>query len=224
MVNWLLKEEAPIKKSISDSSVSKPIRSEQPYSILLRKIHVVDNKRLFFSTDLVIYSIIIDGFPDMRSGNPFWVQELKFSDVDDNTTLSIDPETGFLIYYGKPSGFLNLYILTVRDSSSIREFAKVLKDNFVAKGIGMIAGAAISIFAGQNQTIGSITPTLAAGAVDLTIDYFINKGNKIIGVYYGSLLREDEYGNGFHPSSYPPELLDCGKVLGIAYEVRKGEQ
>jgi hypothetical protein len=57
--------------------------------------------------------------------------------------------------------------------------------------------------------------------VKATIDYHNKIDDQAIGVYYGSLIREREYGIGLHPKDYPDSLINCNDQIEVAYEVAK---
>src|SRR5437867_6568693 len=150
----------------------------------------------------------------MRSGLPFWTQQLQFTGVRDGADLSIDPTTGALVYRGQPKDFVNFHLLLFRDTAATREFAKVLKDSFVAEGIGLAAAAAISIFSSLPPGITvPATRDLAKKAVNTTLDYFAKRKEKLIGTFYASLIRETDYGLGLHPAEFPVKLIHCGGAM-----------
>jgi hypothetical protein len=222
MSNWLLKEEPSFEPSLMIQSASRAVRSKETYSILLRNVTVLDNRRLLLSADVIVYTLVIDGYPDMQSNQPFWGEEFHFFGVKNGAVLPIDPEHGVQIYRGKPRHFMNLYVLVVRDTRATRDFAQLLKDNFVAKGIGTLAGAAISIYGNlPPQVTVETARELTTTVTDTTLDYFSKQKNLVIGVYYGSLIREKDYGLGLNPANYPASRLNCGGALEIAYEVKR---
>ncbi len=224
MTEWLLREETPFEPSLFVSGAARLARSKETCSILLRAVKVLDNRRLLLASDVIIYAVTVDGYPDMKSKTPFWMQQFNFPHVKDGATLSsIDKDSGVLVYRGRPRDFLNLYLLVVRDAQSTREFAKLLQDNFVAKGLGTLAGAAVSIFSGLPAGITApVARELVTQAVGTTVDYFAKQSNLAIGAYYVSFIRERGFGAGLHPSDYPATLMNCGGALEIAYEVSKG--
>ena len=97
----------------------------------------------------------------------------------------------------------------------------ILQDNLVAEGIGIGIAALTSIFAGP---VAPLTIPAARDAttkaVETTLDYFSKQKNAAIGTYYVSLLEENNYGRGLHPSGYPNSVLTCGDALEIAYEIK----
>jgi hypothetical protein len=223
MGNWLLKEEPSFEPSLMVQSASRAVRSKETYSILLRNVTVLNNRRLLLSADVIVYTVVVDGYPDMKSSQPFWGEEFHFFGVKDGAVLPIDPAHGVQIYRGKPRHFMNLYVLVVRDTQTTRDFAKLLKDNLVAEGIGTLAGAAVSIYANlPPQITVEMARELTKKAADTTRDYFSKQRNLVIGVYYGSLIREKDYGLGLNPADYPVSRLNCGGALEIAYEVKRG--
>lgn len=222
MSKWLFQEETPFDQSLLVSGAARVTRSIETYSILLRTVRILDNRRLFFASDIIVYTVTVDGYPDMKSEKPFWTQQFNFSDVKDGATLSIDTNTGVLMYRGWPRGFLNLYLLVIRDTKSTQSFTKILQDNFVAQGLGTLAGAAVSIYADLPPTVTvPMTRDLTTKAVETTLDYFSNQQNLAIGTYYASLIKEKKYGVGLHPPNYPTAFISCGGALEIAYEVSK---
>jgi hypothetical protein len=223
MGNWLLEEESRFEPSLMVEGAARAARSRKTYSILLRNVKVLDNRRLFGAADVIVYSVVVDGYPDMKSGQPFWTKQLTFPHVKDGATLtSIDPDLGVLIYRGRARDFVNLYFLVVRDTESSRDLAKLLKENFIAQGIGTVAGAAVSIFANlPPQITAPMARELTTTAVDTTLDFFAGQKNVVIGTYYGSLLKGQSYGVGLHPADYPASRLNCGGALEIAYEVTR---
>lgn len=223
MSGWLLQEEETFKPSLLIRSAARASRADAVHAILLRAVRILDNRRLFFSSDIIVYCVVVDGYPDMKSGMPFWTQQYDFFKVKDGATLPIDPEGGLLLYHGRPREFLNLYLLAIRNTEASREFAKLLKENFVAQGLGTLAGAAVSIYANLPPEVTvPAARDLTTTAVDTTIDYFARRGNLVIGVYYASLIGgSGNYGLGYHPSDFPESLLNCGGGLELAYEVLK---
>ena len=224
MGNWLLKEEPAFPSSYSVSSGSGP---EADYSILLRKIRILDNKKLFGGADILLYCITVNGYPDMKQRKPFWSQQLTLPSIKDGDIRSFDEggDSGYLIFYGRPKDFMNLYIIAFKDVEQTREFAETLQRSFVAEGIGIAAGAAVTIFAGPAGLIAApVARQLTNKAVDAALIHFRKKKNPIIDVYYGSLLRNKNFGEGLHPPEYdpkdsPPIMLECGGALTLAYEV-----
>jgi hypothetical protein len=204
-------------------AASRATRAKATYTLLLRSLRVVHNKSLFGSADVIVYAVVLDGYPDMKSGKPFWAQQFAFPDVKDGATLgAIDPALGVAVYRGRPADFLNVYLLVVRDKQATRDLAKVLSDNLVAEGIGTIAGAAISTYAGLPPGITvPMARDLTRKAVETTLAFLAQQKNPVIGVYYASLLAEQDFGAGLHPAGFPPALLRCGDALEIAYEVKK---
>ncbi len=191
------------------------------YSILLRSVRVVNNKSLFGSSDVIVYAVVLDGHP----GRPFWAQQFAFVDVTDGATLGgIDPDLGVAIYQGQPRGFLNLYLMVVRDKQGARDLAEVLSNNLVAGGLGTLAGVAISTHEGLSQSVSApMARELCTKAVETTLEFFSKQKNPVIGVYYASLLAGQCFGEGMHPGDFPPEQIQCGDALDIAYEVRADE-
>lgn len=223
MATWLRAQEQPFDSGLLIQAASRSTRSKTAYAVLLRSVRVVDNHKLFGPADLIVYAVVVDGFPDMESGEPFWSQQLPFANVDDGASLDgIDSEAGLVIYSGKPADFLNLYLLVVRDKQTTRDLAQVLGDNLAAEGVGTLAGAAVSTFAGLPPGVTvPMARELVTKAVEKTLDYFVKQKNPVIGVYYASLLAQKDFGLGMHPKNYPPEHLSCGRALQIAYEVTK---
>ncbi|MBI2851675.1 MAG: hypothetical protein HYX84_01030 [Chloroflexi bacterium] len=220
---WLAREEASFEQKLFVPGAARAARSKNNYSILVRAVHILDNRRLFGASDVIVFTVVVDGYPDMKSKAPFWAQEFKFVDVKDGATLPIDADLGALIYRGKPRDFLNLYILVVRDMESTRRFADLLSKNLVAKGLGTLAGAAVSIFSGLPSTMTvPVVRDLTTQAVETTLDYFRQQKNVAIGTYYASLIKEkNDFGSGLHPPDYPSSLVNCGGALEIALEVKK---
>lgn len=223
MITWLQEDEEPFKEGLMIPAASRSARSKTSHTVLLRSVRVNNNKKLFGSSDVVVYAIVIDGYPDMQSGKPFWAQQFAFPDVKDGATLAaIDPDLGVVVYQGRPADFLNVYLLVVRDKQSTRDLAKVLNENLVAEGLGMVTGAAISTYAGLPPGITvEMARDLIKKAVETTLDFFSKQKDPVIGVYYASLLAQSSYGVGMHPVEYPPKLISCGNALDIAYEVRQ---
>lgn len=220
MAEWLCIEEAPLDDDLLVAAAPRAGRSKKSYLVTLRGVRVLDNKKLFGGADVGIHTVVIDGYPDMKSENPFWAQTLQFPNVKDGNLLSIDPDLGFQLYRGKPQEFLNLYVMAVRNKNAARDFAKVLKDNMVGEGIGTLAGAAVSIYATVPAGFGpDAIRKLTTTAVNTTIDYFAKQKNPAIGVYYGSLLRENGFGLGPHPAGLPDDLIACGEGLQLGYDV-----
>ena len=224
MANWLLQEEMRFAPSLMVQGFTRADTGEgtAPTRVItLRNVTVLDNRRLFGNSDVIVHTVVVDGYPDMKSGQPFWVHQLDFSNVADGAVLSIDPDLGVQIYRGVPADFLNLYVLVVRDTQASRRLAKMLRKNLMAESVGVAAGAAISIFAKlPPQITVPAARELVTKAVNTTLDYFGKKKNVVIGVYYASLLKELKYGAGMHPASYPSSRLNCGGAVEIAYEVR----
>ncbi len=222
MAKWLHIEESPIDKSIFVAGAARAGRSKQGYVLTLRKVLVLNNKKLFGGAEVHAHTVVIDGYPDMKSKTPFWALSIMSPNVKDGDPMSIDSELGLQLYRGKPDDFLNLYIMVVRSKKAARDFAKVLKENMIGQGIGTLVGGAVSIFAKLPTRLGpDAIRDLATGAVNTTIDYFIEQKDPVIGVYYGSLTREKKYGLGFHPAGYPDDLLSCGEALQLGYHVEK---
>ena len=157
MGNWLLKEEPAFPSSYTVlAGTGAP---EADYSILLRKFCILDNKRMFGRpANILLYCIIVNGFPDMRNRKPFWSQQLTLPAMRDGDVRSFDDggESGYLIFHGKPRDFLNLYIMAFKDEQDTREFAQICQESFVAEGVGNVVGALIPIFGGPT---GSIAPS-----------------------------------------------------------------
>lgn len=224
MSAWLCTEETPFAPSLFVTGAARAARTTQTCSVLLRTVRVLDNKRLFWAADVVVYAVTVDGYPDMKSQTPFWVQQFLFANVKDGATLPIDSQTGVLLYRGRPRDFLNLYLLVIRDTKTTQDFATLLKQNFVANGIGTLAGAAVSIYAGLPATATApVVRDLTTQAVNTTLDYFSQQKNQVIGAYYASLLPEHTYGVGLHPPNYSAGLIDCGGALAIGYQVTVSE-
>jgi hypothetical protein len=134
-------------------------------------------------------------------------------------------ESGYLIFHGKPKDFINLYIVAFKDEQATREFAQMLQESFVADGIGNVVGQATSVFA---STVGSVNAEIARQmtnkAIDSALNYFRNKKNPPIDIYYGSLIRSNNFGVGLHPVEYnpkdsPPIMLNAGGAFTLAYKV-----
>ena len=163
----------------------------------------------------------------MKNKRPFWSQQLTLPAMKDGDIRSFDDsgESGYLIFYGRPKDFINLYIIAFKDEQATREFAEMLQKSFLAEGIGIATGESITIFSGSAGLIAApIARQMTNKAVDSTLSYYRNKKNPIIGIYYGSLLRNKNFGLGFHPPEYnpkssPPKMLEAGSALELAYEV-----
>ncbi len=81
MSNWLLKEEPSFEPSLMVQSASRTVRSKETYSILLRNVTVLNNRRLLLSSDVIVYTVIVDGYPDMKSDQPSWGEEFHISKI-----------------------------------------------------------------------------------------------------------------------------------------------
>ncbi len=222
MSHWLRQEETPFEPGLMIRAASRGTRTKATQSVLLRSVRVLNNKSLFGSSDVIVYAVVLDGYPDMKSKQPFWAQQFTFPDVQDGATLkAIDPNLGVVIYQGRPVDFLNIYLLVVRDKQATRDLAKVLSENLLAEGVGTLAGAAISTFAGLPPSVtAAMTREATKKAVQTTLDFFSKQKNPVIGAYYASLLAEKEFSKGMHPAGFPPALIACGDALEIAYEIR----
>jgi|SRR5215208_6010991 len=226
MGNWLLMEEPSFPDSYP--VLSGTGAAEADYSILLRKVRILDNRRMFGRpANILLYCIIVNGFPDMESRRPFWSQQLTLPAIRDGDIRNFDDggESGYLIFHGKPRDFINLYIIAFKDDQDTREFAKILQESFVAEGIGNVVGALVPIFGGPAGVLAApIARQMTNKAIDSTLNYYKNRGNPIIDIYYGSLLRNKNFGVGLHPTEYdprkiPPQMLEAGAAFALAYEV-----
>jgi len=189
--------------------------STEIYSILLKKIVILNNRKLFGSADVVIFSVAANGIIDLKSGPPVWTQELRFGNIRDGAILPIDPDAGVLLFRGRARAFLNLYLFVIRDMESARQFAGRLRDSFLAEGIGAAVGAAAAGHGLSDQSIRDSTTKLVRGV----LNQFTKLGDKALGAYYASFLRENNYGTGLHPANYPASLLKCGEAVDMAYQV-----
>jgi hypothetical protein len=222
MPRWLVEEVQSFKPAVLTAYATRSARSKHEYSLLLRGLRVLDNRKFWGSSDINLFTVVVDGYPDMRTGRPFWSQELRFTGVKDGSLLAIDPDMGQLIYQGRPKDFLNLYLLVMRDTTATADFAQLLKKNFVAEGIGTAAGAAISIFAGLPAPMAaSAARDLATKAVNATLDHYSKRKAVVVGTYYGSLLGDVDYGRGLHPQGFPAKMIPAQEALELAYEVRR---
>jgi hypothetical protein len=220
MAEWLRKEEMPFAPSDAAIMFDDAVRTRArrpTVTVSLRGVRVLNNRKLFGSARVRVLTVVVDGNRDNDGDAPFWRSELDFPGVGDGATLPIDPEFGYLVYRGRPWGFLSLFVLVAKDTEATRQFAQTLKENFLAKGIGAAAGAA-TIFAGAPMAA-EVARQLAAGLVDTTLEVLAKKKNPLIATYYGSVTKEQKYGPGLHPSGYPSALIDCGATAQIAYEI-----
>lgn len=134
MGNWLLKEEPVIPSSYS---VLSGTIAEADYSILLRKIRIIDNKRMFGRpANILLHCIIVNGYPDLRSRKPFWSQQLTLPAMRDGDIRSFDEggESGYVIFHGKPKDFLNLYIVTFKNEQASVSSQKCCKRVLLLRG------------------------------------------------------------------------------------------
>ena len=227
MGNWLLKEEPAFPSSYP--VLAGTGATEADYSILLRKIRILDVKKFWGPANILLSCIVVNGFPDMKNKRPFWSQQLTLTDMRDGDIRSFDDggESGYIIFYGKARDFINLYFIAFKDEQDTREFAKILQESFVAEGIGNVVGALIPIFGGPAGAIAApIARQMTTKAIESTLNYYKNKGNPIIDIYYGSLLRSNNFGVGPHPNEYdpqvsPPKMLEAGGALALAYQVEE---
>jgi hypothetical protein len=225
MAEWLYIDEAPLPNDIKLSVAARGSADAQRYAVFLRRVRVLDNKKLFGGAEVNLHTVVVDGLPDMKSKCPFWAQNFSFAGIKDGNLLAIDPDLGVQIYRGEPADFLNLYMLAVRNKKASRDFAAVLKENMIANDVGTVAGGAISVFADLPQVLGvDAIRNLVTKSVNSTIDYFLNQKNPVIGVYYGSLTPENQWGEGFRPPGFPDEMIACGDSLQLAYKVEKAVQ
>ena len=228
MANWLLKEEPEFPSSYPVLSGSGAVEAD--YTILLKRVRIIDNKKMFGRPEnILLYCIIVNGYQDMQNNMPFWSQQLQLPAMKDGDIRSFDDggESGLIVFHGKPLAFINLYIIAFKDRQDTRQFAENLKNSFLAQGIGIVAEQAFTIFAGSAGTMAAKGARDAtAKAIDSTLDHYKNMRNPILDVYYGSLLRSEKFRVGLHPIGYnptdsPPKMLNCGGVLELAYEVQK---
>ena len=134
MGNWLLKEEPVFPSSYS---VLSGTIAEGDYSILLRKIRIIDNKRMFGRpANILLYCIIVNGYPNMRSRKPFWSQQLTLPAMRDGDIRSFDEggESGYVIFHGKPKDFLNHYIVAFKDEQASVSSHKCCKRVLLLRG------------------------------------------------------------------------------------------
>jgi hypothetical protein len=222
MADWLCIDEAPLQKDVKVSVLARGGPHGEQYVVTLRGVRVLNNKKIFGGADVNLHAVVVDGLPDMKTKLPFWAQDFSFPAVKDGDLLPIDPELGFQLYRGEPVGFLNLYVLAVRNKKASRNFAAVLKENMIANEIGTVAGGAISVFADLPQVPGiDAIRNIVTKSVNVTIDYFVQQKNPVIGVYYGSLTPENHWGEGMRPPGFPDEMIDCGDSLQLAYAVEE---
>jgi len=222
------KDFATLGELDSDSGILVPslfsvLAPDQEYSLYLRDVTILNNKKLIGLSTAVLHSIVVNGLPDMTEKKPFWTWQMAFPNVGDGTKLGIDSEFGIQVFTGKPLGFLNFYVLVSRDVESVREFASLLQKNMDAKNVGSVVGDLIPIFSALNPTaaILSTASKLVTDAVQATMAYFQNRKDPIIGAYVTTLPKEKDYGVGLHPSNYPDSLIDCQGTMEIGYEVTK---
>ena len=88
-----------------------------------------------------------------------------------------------------------------------------------------MVGQATTIFTG---TAGSVNAEIARQitnkAIGSALNYYRNKKNPLIDIYYGSLIRSNNFGVCLHPVEYnpkdsPPIMLNAGGAFTLAYEV-----
>ena len=76
----------------------------------------------------------------------------------------------------------------------------MLQESFVAEGIGTVVGQATTIFAGTEGSVNAeIARHITNTAIDSALNYHRNKKNPLIDIYYGSLMRSNNFGVGLHP-------------------------
>jgi hypothetical protein len=214
MPEWLAVDEVPFDP---DRPTTRTRARRKTVTLSLRGVHVLDNRKLFGSARVRVLSIVVDGNPDEEGDAPFWRSELDFPNVRDGAVLPIDPEFGYVVYRGKPWDFVSVFVMIAKDTEVTRQFAKALKESFLAEGIGAAAGVA-TVFAGAPMAADAARK-VTASVVDATLDVFSQRKNPLIATYYGSVTRERKYGAGLHPAAYPGELIDCGGAAQLAYEI-----
>ena len=128
--------------------------------------------------NIILYCIIVNGYPDIRSRKPFWSQQLTLHAMRDGDIRSFDEggESGYVIFHGKPKDFLNFYIVGFKDEQDTLEFAQMLQESFVAEGIGTVVGQATTIFAGTEGSVNTeIARHITNTAIDSALNYYRNK-------------------------------------------------
>ena len=88
-----------------------------------------------------------------------------------------------------------------------------------------MVGQATSVFASTVDSMNAeIARQLTDKAIDSALNYSETKKNPLIDIYYGSLIRSNNFEVGLHPVEYnpkdsPPIMLNAGGAFTLAYEV-----
>lgn len=204
----------------------RPVQGKNPrLEVALRAIQVVDNRKLFGRAEVTLNAFVVDGKWKPGVGLAVSQKSWTFPSVASGEMLSIGPSRGVTLYQDRPQHFLNLHIIALRNTQRTRDFASVLKDQLsseTAKGIVEGAVGALGVGGPAAEAIKEASTT----AVEAAVSYYAKAGNPIIGVFYESLTGtrtqySPKWGVGVHPGRYPPEMIECGGAMRVAYEVSK---
>lgn len=212
-------------------------RSDDIYMFFLKELIIVDTKKLFgglFDGTVVADVKIADGTENTEENSIFWNKTRTFLSVKDNDKLNLG-ENGWLLYRGRPKGFLNVKVTFTLDNETQKTFTNKVNETLQKyKKEGEKNAASKNVLNSILSFIATKTPGLSTivGLTELIKDIFVitfdslaNQKNKAIGIIDRQLTSDVDYSVGVWPKGYSKENkvyeVTDGDAVKFAYEIRK---
>lgn len=226
--DWLIDETRPLTDTQIDQLDRKLVDSqpgsrgaggsENPtLAVSLHDVVVHDTRKWFGEADIRLDALVVTGYgKDSDPGSFYMPKTTSFARIRNEDALQLGPE-GLLVFHGRASHFLDLFVLVSRDRQDSADLATLLKSSLQSDELrGAVAGlVGLAVAAPQ---VAAVTAAIGAAGVLGDFAYRLLRAatGNTIGLYRNSHLQHrDGFGIGPHPGQGRFRVND----LSFRYEI-----
>lgn len=187
-------------------------------AVTVHDLTIHNVRKWFGAAEIRVDAVVLHGGSTSSRRPAYHPGTIRFHGVRDGDTLNVDTG-GFLVFYGKPAHFLDIFVTVSRDRADSDDLATLLENRIDDPGFTKAVGdlAAVSSVADPS---GAITAALAGAAAIGGIAYQVVRASSrnILGLYRGSWLQvRDGFGVGRHPET--GVFTVAGQDISFRYEI-----
>jgi hypothetical protein len=170
--------------------------------VRLNDVVIHDTKKWFGGANVRVDAIVVHGSgDDARTPDAFYRPGTwRFSNVADGQRLSIE-SPGLLVFYGRPSWFLDVSILVSRDRKDSEDLGALVARRLGSEEWKSAAAGLVGMAVAAPHAAGIVAALASAAAIaNVTGEILRQATSDTIGLYRTSWLQHrDRFGLGRHP-------------------------
>ena len=187
-------------------------------AIFLKPLIVLDTQKWFGEADLRLDAFVVQGGDDKDT--LYYPKTIRFHRVKDGDDIITGPK-GLMIYYGKPSHFLNISLMLSRDRKDSEDLADLILDQSNNKDLTSAVATIAFTVTNPQLVVLQAGVTAATKLGEFAFKLISQACPKCIGLYRASWLENlDNFGIDSQPAGSTIKVQDFEFSYRIVQDIK----